>query len=106
MGHVEEDPRGSDEGSWLVRLVSSLLVPVRDIVTGGPSAVLVVAHPPTGLFVPAAGRPHHFLWYICNTMMITLLEDAKESWLKAWWLRRSRQSCDFLEIGDALIGFS
>jgi hypothetical protein len=35
MGHVEEDPRGSDEGSWLVRLVSSLLVPVRDIVAGG-----------------------------------------------------------------------
>jgi hypothetical protein len=35
-GASEKDPRGCDESTWFVRLVSSLVVPIRDIVTGGP----------------------------------------------------------------------
>lgn len=34
MGDAKEGPRGCDEDTWFVRLVSSLLAPVRDIVTG------------------------------------------------------------------------
>lgn len=61
---MKEDPRGCDEGTWSTRLFSSLVAPVRDIVTGASSAVnlLAVAHPPTGLFVrdgPAALLQRH-----------------------------------------------
>lgn len=80
---MKEDPRTCDESTWLVWLASSLVASVRDIVTGASSAanLLVVALPPTGLFVrdrPAALLP----WYICNTMIVILLDNEKESWLK------------------------
>lgn len=64
MGSAKEDPRGCDEGTWFVRVVSSLVAPVRDIVTGVPSPVLVVVHPSTGPFILAAGRPHSLLYVV------------------------------------------
>lgn len=69
MGHAEEDSRGCDESSWFVRLVSSLVRSDPRYSNWGPSAVLAVAPPPTGLFAHAAGGPHSMLWYICNGMI-------------------------------------
>ncbi|ELR09751.1 hypothetical protein GMDG_04237 [Pseudogymnoascus destructans 20631-21] len=108
MGYVAEDLWGCDEGFWLVRLVSFLLVPVRDIVSGGHQVYWLWLTLTRQLGYLSPRRADHILPLVYlqhhDGHSIGGCEGIVAEGLVAEGDPNSQ--CDFIGMGDALIGLT